>query len=71
MAEILLDTKFWNKVFEQLPPSLRIIITFIKGNGKDKLLPTLLCVNLFHHEDNKAGYLVKRILEITIVMTIG
>lgn len=65
MAEILLDTNFWNKVFKQLPPPLCIIITFIKGYGKDKLLPTQFCVNLFHHKDNKAGYLLKRILEIT------
>ena len=47
--ELLLDAKYWNKVFKLLKPSTVIIVKAFRGAGKDKLLPSsaVLIVNTF------------------------
>ena len=56
MAEILLDTKFWNKVFKSLKAPTVVAIKQIKGSGKNSLIPTNGALGL-SPKDNKAGFL--------------
>ena len=56
MAEVLLDTKFWNKVFKSLKAPIVVVIKQIKGSGKNTLIPTNGALGL-SPKDNKPGFL--------------
>lgn len=55
MAEILLDTKFWNKVFKILRPATVVAVKKNKGTGKEKLIPSNGLVFLAY-ADNAKGF---------------
>ena len=56
MAEILLDTKFWNKVSKSLKAPTVVAIKKIKSSGKNTLIPTNRALGL-SPKDNKRGVL--------------
>ena len=55
MAEVLLDTKFWNKVLKSLKAPTVVAIKQIKGSGKNTLVPTNGSIGL-SPKDNKSGF---------------
>lgn len=58
MAEVLLDTKFWNKVFKLLQPATVVAVKKNKGARAFQLIPSNGSVNL-SKTDNKKGFLYK------------
>ena len=58
MAQILLDTKFWNKVFKILKPATIVVVKTNKGSGKNKLIPSNGLVAL-SYRDNLNGFFLK------------
>ena len=63
MAEVLLDTKFWNKVFKILKPATVVAVKKNKGNAKGKLIPSDYSLNLNRNRDNKVGFIFKCMAE--------
>ena len=59
MAEVLLDAKFWNKVFKILRPATVVAVRNIKGAGKKKLMPSSISLDLNTDANNKAGFILK------------
>lgn len=72
MTEILLGPRFWNKVFQQVEPSLVVAVKKIKGansnkaipgSSSDKLIPSEYCLKLNSVVDNEVGFLLKEMLK--------
>ena len=55
MAEVLLDTKFWNKVFKILKPATVVAVKKNKGAGGTQFIPSNGSENL-SKSDNKSGF---------------
>ena len=55
MAEVLLDTKFWNKVFKILKPATVVAVKTNKGARKNQFIPSNGSENL-NKSDNKPGF---------------
>ena len=55
MAEVLLDTKFWNKVFKILKPATVVAVKKHKGARKNQFIPSNGSENL-NKSDNKPGF---------------
>lgn len=60
MAEVLLDAKFWDKVFKLLKPATVVAIKKNKGSNQDALIPSNGSGNL-SKTDNKKGYFIRYI----------
>ena len=60
MAEVLLDAKFWNKVFKLLKPATVVAIKKNKGSNQDALIPSNESGNL-SKIDNKKGFFIRYI----------
>lgn len=58
MAEVLVDAKFWNKVFKLLKPATVVAVKKNKGAGKEKLIPSNGLVFLAY-ADNAKGFFYK------------
>ena len=58
MAEVLLDTMFWNKVFKILKPATVVAVKKNKGAGARQLIPSNGSANL-SKSDNKKGFLYR------------
>ena len=58
MAEVLLDAKFWNKVFKILKPATVVAVKKNKGAGALQLIPSNGSANL-SKSDNKKGFLYR------------
>ena len=58
MAEILLDTKFWNKVYKLLKPATVVAVKKNKGSGKYCLIPSTGSGNL-NKANNMKGFLIR------------
>jgi|GEM_PF-4438993 len=55
MAEVLLDTKFWNKVFKILKPATVVAVKKNKGARETQFIPSNGSENL-SKSDNKSGF---------------
>ena len=58
MAEVLLDTKFWNKVFKILKPATVVAVKKNKGAGGTQFIPSNGSENP-SKSDNKTGFLYR------------
>ena len=63
MAEVLLDAKFWNKVFKLLKPATVVAVKKNKGSAKGKLIPSNYSLNLNTRLDNKVGFILRCMTE--------
>lgn len=63
MAEVLLDSKFWNKVYKFLKPATVIAVKKNKGNTKGNLIPSDYSLNLNSNTNNKVGFMLKCMTE--------
>ena len=62
MVEILLDTKFWNKIYKLLKPATVVAVKKIKGNSKGKLIPSDYSLSLKQYTNNEVGFLLRCML---------
>ena len=60
MAEVLLDAKFWDKVFKLLKPATVVAIKKNKGSNQDALIPSNGGGN-FSTIDTKKGFFIRYI----------